>query len=703
MPDHRPAKTEPLRFGVFEVDPSARELRKHGVRIKLQDQPFAVMLILLEKPGKIVTREEIQQRLWPTDTFVEFDKGIYNALKRLREALGDSAENPRYVETLPRRGYRFIAPITNSSLIAAVDIQSEAAPVNLGQTRSRRITLLASLVAFLVAVSGVAVWRTARHPGAPRVLRFRQLTHDGQAKEGPLATDGPRVYFNEILPGPRSAVAQVSVHGGESTPLAIQLSQPTVADVSDDGTDLLLANHEADGDSLWIQPVFGGSPRRVGTVLAHDAAFGPGATNVVYGRGNDVYSINRDGGGLRKLLNAGHVAFAFRYSPDGRLFRFTIFDVQIDDMSIIESSADASIPRKILRGCWGKWTPDGHHFVFQNRHHGRLDFWTLPEMRTIPFLAHVDEPKQLTDGPLDYEYPLPSKDGKTIFALGTARSAELVRYDRRTGQFIPFLAGISAEGVTFSSDGQWVAYASFPEGDLWRSKIDGTEKRQLTFPPLRVFDPKWSPDGQQIAFSADAPELSTVRNVYLISSEGGMPKRVLGSEQSQSDANWSPDGTRLLFGSFFVPSAPIYIFDLRTQSAASVNGSNGTFCPQWSPDGRKIAAAMTNNRRLMLFDVATEKWVEAIGFPVGCPTWSHDGKFIYFKYSRSEGEQPVREGIGRLRVDGGKIENVVDMKDLGHVSTGTFVGWFGLAPDDSPLFARDISAQEIYALEVEWP
>ena len=121
MVEDRPATKDPLRFGVFEIDPSSRELRKHGVRIKLQDQPFAVLLILLEKPGEIVTREELQQRLWPADTFVEFDKGIYNALKRLREALGDSAENPRYVETLPRRGYRFIAPITNSCPIASVD------------------------------------------------------------------------------------------------------------------------------------------------------------------------------------------------------------------------------------------------------------------------------------------------------------------------------------------------------------------------------------------------------------------------------------------------------------------------------------------------------------------------------------------------------------------------------------------------------
>src|SRR5215510_14841517 len=107
MSESRPPMTEPLRFGVFEIDPSACELRKHGIRLKLQDQPFAVLLILLEKPGQIVTKEELQQRLWSADTFVEFDKGIYNAIKRLRETLGDEADTPRYIETLPRRGYRF--------------------------------------------------------------------------------------------------------------------------------------------------------------------------------------------------------------------------------------------------------------------------------------------------------------------------------------------------------------------------------------------------------------------------------------------------------------------------------------------------------------------------------------------------------------------------------------------------------------------
>jgi DNA-binding winged helix-turn-helix (wHTH) protein len=111
MADFRPGMRDPVRFGVFELDPSTGELRKHGVRIKLQDQPFALLLMLLEKPGQLVTKEELRQRLWPADTFVEFDKGIYNAMKRLRETLGDGGERPIFIETIPRKGYRFIAPL----------------------------------------------------------------------------------------------------------------------------------------------------------------------------------------------------------------------------------------------------------------------------------------------------------------------------------------------------------------------------------------------------------------------------------------------------------------------------------------------------------------------------------------------------------------------------------------------------------------
>src|SRR5881296_389468 len=100
-----------IRFGVFEADFRAGELRKRGVKIKLQEQPLQILQMLLQHPGEVVTRTELQQKIWPADTFVDFDHGINNAIKRLREALGDAAETPHYIETLPRRGYRFIGAI----------------------------------------------------------------------------------------------------------------------------------------------------------------------------------------------------------------------------------------------------------------------------------------------------------------------------------------------------------------------------------------------------------------------------------------------------------------------------------------------------------------------------------------------------------------------------------------------------------------
>src|SRR5467141_1082336 len=104
-----------VHFGVYELDFGTRELRKAGLKIKLQDQPFQVLAMLLERPGELVTREELLSRLWPGDTFVDFDHGLNAAVKRLRQALGDSAENPRFIETLSRRGYRFVAPVENVS------------------------------------------------------------------------------------------------------------------------------------------------------------------------------------------------------------------------------------------------------------------------------------------------------------------------------------------------------------------------------------------------------------------------------------------------------------------------------------------------------------------------------------------------------------------------------------------------------------
>jgi serine/threonine protein kinase/Tol biopolymer transport system component len=574
----------------------------------------------------------------------------------------------------------------------------------------RRIWAPAVLSVALIIVA-LILWKLVFPPQrAPKVLSFTKLTNDGQPKFGPMVTDGLRIYFTEVFPGQRSIVVQVSVKGGDTAPLIVPLKQPAVLDLSRDGTDLLLANEEEmdllyQTHSLWLQPVAGGSPRRVGTVLAGStgfgasAAFGVGGGSVVYAERRDIYSAALDGSSPHKVLTTAndHLSgpFAFRFSPDARTLRFSQDDPEVDSTTIMEAVTDGTRFRKMFAGCCGEWTTDGRFFVFQNKINGKSNLWTLSENR-VHWLQNRDEkPTQLTAGPLDFEYPSPSKDGKEIFAVGTSPQEEVVRYDARSGEFVSFLPGVSGEDLAFSPDGQWVVYTSYPDGLLWRSKADGSERLQLTFPPLQATLARWSHDAKQIVFSAKFPD--SVYNVYLVPSEGGAPQRILPSQQGQMDVNWSPDGSSLIFASDGVPNAPISLLDLRTKHVSTLPGSNGRFSPHWSPDGRYIAAIQTENQTLMLYDVATQSWQEIFGPLAGYETWSHDGKYIYFE-GRTAPDTSFR--VFRFRLSDRKIEEVADMRKVGRFG---FDQWFGLAPDDSSLVNRDISTQEIYALEMDWP
>jgi DNA-binding winged helix-turn-helix (wHTH) protein len=224
-----------VRFGAFEADLRTGELRKEGVKLKFSGQPFQVLAILLERPGDVVTREELQKRLWP-DTFVDVDHNLNTAINKIREVLGDSAESPRFVETLSRRGYRFIAPV-ETDLPLEENKDPIEKPIDKPAKSKRLFRLwLPILGGAAVLAIGLVVWISFfKTAGTPRVVRFTQLTHDGQGKFGPLLTDGVRIYFNEWLADGRYVIAQVSVKGGEVTHLSVPIKAPDVHDLSRDG------------------------------------------------------------------------------------------------------------------------------------------------------------------------------------------------------------------------------------------------------------------------------------------------------------------------------------------------------------------------------------------------------------------------------------------------------------------------------------
>jgi Tol biopolymer transport system component len=291
--------------------------------------------------------------------------------------------------------------------------------------------------------------------------------------------------------------------------------------------------------------------------------------------------------------------------------------------------------------------------------------------------------------------PLPSKDGKHLFVVGQTYRGELERFDSKSGQFAPFLAGISAEEAVFSRDGQWVAYVSYPEGILWRSRSDGSEKFQITYPPFFAAFPNWSSDGKRIAlfdYSVGKP----VR-IYLVSAAGGNPQPLLSEDpEPQWDPIWSPDGEKILFsGAPGDKNSTVRVLDLKTRQVSTLPDSRGLFAARWSPDGRYVAALTWDSLSLMLFDFQTQKWSELAKVRAAFLNWSRDGKYICFLRWL---DNPA---VLRIRITDHKLEQLGDLKNV--PTTGNLGPWIGLAPDDSPLLLKDIGTQDIYALDWEEP
>ena len=391
-------------------------------------------------------------------------------------------------------------------------------------------------VLVVVTVALLLVWlRTPLPP--PRILGSKQITSDGLPKIT-LVGDANRLYFTENPPA-RLSIAQVSVNGGETAPVGVPFDNPIVTDVSREGSELLvtqsiLATLDA---RLWSVPVPAGSPRRIEEVSAHDALWAPNG-KLIFAQGNDIYIAEHDGASPRKTATTQDVPQSLSISPDGTRIRFSVSNIINNTSELWEVRSDGSGIHPLLPGwnnppneCCGRWTPDGRFYVFQSTRDGVANVWIVPDQSDW-WRKVSREPVQLTTGPLQFGSPLPSKDGKRLFMAGVQQRAELVRYDAKSGDFAPYLGGISAGDVDFSRDGQWVTYVSYPDDTLWRSKLDGSARLQLTYPPMRTGLGHWSPDGQQIAFAGALP--GKPWKVYLISKDGGSPQSLTSTNRGTS-------------------------------------------------------------------------------------------------------------------------------------------------------------------------
>jgi Tol biopolymer transport system component len=312
--------------------------------------------------------------------------------------------------------------------------------------------------------------------------------------------------------------------------------------------------------------------------------------------------------------------------------------------------------------------------------------------------GHSFAPMPLTTGPLWFNGMSPGVDGRRIFVEAFQARGELVLYDPKSAQFRPFLSGISAGEVDFSRDGQWITYASYPEGAIWRSRIDGSERLQLTYPSGLDGLPRWSPDGSRVAYVSI--QQGRLWKVFLVSAQGGAPEELLPSDEGEADPVWSPDGKKLAFGRRgLTPGGGIYLTDLSTRQMTLLPGSENIYSPRWSPDGNYLAGLKSDSSALMLFDFKAQKWSEWIKEPsLGFPNWSPDGKYVYYDTTFSE-----KSSFKRIKLGETRSELLIDLKSLHRYSLPPAYAWSTVTPDGSFLFTRDLSTDEIYALDVEFP
>jgi serine/threonine protein kinase/Tol biopolymer transport system component len=564
-----------------------------------------------------------------------------------------------------------------------------------------------SLLTAATIVAAVLVHHFTRPMQPPQVSGYLQISNDHQPKIAsflstltfmPMFTDGPRLYFREVS-NANFQLMQVSALGGDPIQFTNPISSPVLFDISPDRSQMLVGNYTTAGEMpIWIVPALGGSPRRVSGLIVADATWTPDGQKIVYAHENDLLIVQSQGGDPQKLVTLPGRAQWLRWSPNGTRLRFTLNDPKTGSNSLWEIAADGTRPHPILSDfndppaeCCGNWTHDGRFFLFQSTKNNRTHIFAIQEKAGL-FGKVADGPIQLTAGPLNYYAPLPSADGKKVFGVGSQPRGELSRWDSKTQQFAPYLFGLPIEGLDFSRDGEWVAYVTFPEGSLWRRRVDGSGPVQLTFPPMQVFLPRWAPDGKRIAFAATTP--GRPQGIYLIPAEGGQSEQVTTDQHNEVDVGWSSEGNELIFDS----ESGIYLLNLNTHERLTLPGSGGLFSPRWSPDGHYIAALTADSGSLRLFQVATQKWVELarlpIGNPIGYPSWSRDSQFIFF------GTAGKASAFYRVRISDRKVEQLVSLTNIRR--TGTFA-WTGLALDDSPLLLRDTGSDEIYALDWQAP
>ena len=601
-----------IRFGTYEVDLRSGELQKNGLKVRLTGQPFQILTILLERPGELVAREELQKRLWPGDTFVDFDSGLNAAVNRVREALGDSAENPRFVETLPKRGYRFIGQVEGPPRADSTQSQPAVDGQQNGNAgRGWKIGIAAGSVILLTAFGllfPTLARRFLRQPRPPLLEAVPLTTLPGQEISPSFSPDGSQVAFG---------------WNGENRGAGFDLYVKVI------GTDkpLRLTNHPA----TWLGVAWSPDGRSI-------------AVNRLAAEDRGIFLVPALGGPERKLVSTNNFALwapnaALSWSPDGKQLAFADgspsegYPTQIFLLSL-----DTLERKRMETGC--DWTfspgfsPLGDSLVYiclRDDGDYSLNLLDLREGKN----------KRLFRGLLRIRDPMWTRDGaRIVFSYGSGATPfvgaggnlwQIAPGRTESPEKMPF--GHDGTSATVSSSGNRLAYVQTQiNGNIWRVDLDGAKAkaRILVTSTREQYGPLISPDGRRIIFMSNR---SGFGEIWVCDSDGSNAQQ-LTSSGGAGTPRWSPDGKQIVFDSRVGGDANVYVIDADGGVPRKLEtGTRMNSLPSWSHDGRWIYFGSGSTRsNLTLWRVsatgghAVQLTKKASAMPIESP----DGQYVYF-------------------------------------------------------------------------
>jgi eukaryotic-like serine/threonine-protein kinase len=626
-----PHPMRPVRFGVFEVDFEAGELRKSGMKVALQEQPFHVLTLLLENAGKLVSRDELQQKIWTADTFVEFDQGLNTAINKVRDALGDSAGSPRFIETVPRRGYRFLAPVegVNGERPDFEALRSQAPPV----PQNRRFPVrLAALTVALAAAVGVIAWerRHRPEPGPDLPLRkFDLVIADLTPETFPvISPDGQKIVYDVGTFSQRNQKLRVyRLDAGESY---------DVAGTEGGQRQFWSPDSEFIGFmkdwAVCKVPVRGGTPQVLYHTREREWLNGPGSWSqdgrfVAFTSDSaphgGLYEVPASGGSSPKLLIQMSEKLSGLSWPhfvaDGSGRSLVLYNVELFDATIILHNLDDGRRQVLTTGGWPAYSPTGHILFGPPSPSGFRGIWALPvSLKTL----------KATGGPFSIDpngrNESVAKDGTLVYLKGGYPKQKHLVWLDRDGRKLSEI-GQPQEDIlvpSLSPDGRFVGVQGWESvfgSDVWIHDIARSTKTRLTFDP--AFDSRaiWSPDGKEVAFLSNR---NGKADTFIQRVDGsGEAKAVLPDDVPE---DWSADGSVIIGSRGYLRRNP---------DGSSERKPFPVFdAPKLSPDGRFVAYCSHESAR---WEVYVQPFPQGRKWQVSTnggrqPRWCRNGKELFY-------------------------------------------------------------------------